>query len=63
VRAAQLLAAAEAALAEKVFDPDEQPEFDGAVERTRRLLGDEFAAAWDAGRALTRNDAVAEALG
>ena len=65
LRAARLLAAAESALQETnaVFDPDEQPEFDDAVARTRALLGDDaLTVAWQEGHALTLDAALDEAL-
>jgi non-specific serine/threonine protein kinase len=65
VRAARLLAAAEAAYATvgmPIF-PRDRPTHDRAVAAARAVLGDErFAAAWEAGRALSLEHAVAEAL-
>ena len=63
-RAARLLAAAETAVAATgaVFDPDDQPEFDRAVALAKELAGEDFSAAWAAGRALPLDDALDDAL-
>jgi non-specific serine/threonine protein kinase len=65
VGAARLLAAAEVAYATvgmPIF-PRDRPTHDRAVAAARAVLGDErFAAAWEAGRALPTEAAVAEAL-
>jgi tetratricopeptide (TPR) repeat protein len=64
-RAVRLLAAAHA-LREAIgtpLSPDKQPEQEERLLALREALGDTaFAAAWDAGRALTWEQAVAEAL-
>jgi non-specific serine/threonine protein kinase len=64
-RAAQLLGAA-AALHESVgfvLEPDQALVVDPAVDRARTQLGEEaFAATWEAGRALTLEQAIAYAL-
>ncbi|MEO7911235.1 MAG: tetratricopeptide repeat protein [Roseiflexaceae bacterium] len=64
-RACQLLGAAEALHKSGgfVIDPLQNVILDPAVERARAQLGDDaFATAWDSGRALTLEQALAEAL-
>ncbi|MEZ4660196.1 MAG: tetratricopeptide repeat protein [Caldilineaceae bacterium] len=65
VRALRLAGAA-AALRDQLqtpLSPAEQTQLDQALEPARQALGAGAAAAWESGRALTLEDAVAEALG
>ena len=64
-RATRLLGAAEVAWEEigATMPPVYRPLYAQVVERARAALGEQaFAAAWAAGRALSREDAIAEAL-
>jgi non-specific serine/threonine protein kinase len=64
-RAARLFGAADALLERMgvALDPHQRAEFDSGVAAARAALGEEhFAAAWALGRAMTQEEAVAEAL-
>jgi hypothetical protein len=65
-RAAPLLGVAEA-LFEEIgirMDPNDRMEFDHSLAATRSRLGEEaFTAAWEQGRAMTVEQAIAYALG
>lgn len=63
-RAAEMLAKAEAMLAERgeVFDPGDKPLFDSATADARDVLGESFVEAWEAGSSLSTDEALARAL-
>lgn len=47
-----------------VIDPADQPAYEATLDAARTTLGERaFVAAWDAGRRLTRDEAIAHALG